>query len=267
MAEAFYSRSWAAPEPVVTRSGAKRVAIYAVALSVFLHIVGVTLFPYLNEMEPRPPAVTLVAELLPPVEPEPARVAAPPPAPRVTPIQESPPVTQSRVVQPPPMEPPPTPIMETLVPTEPLPIAPVPVAQPDIAAEQPASNLAAPQAAASSVPPVAVAQPEVAPKESAPTLPIPVPLTDLTEMPRFRVKTQPVYPPQMQAQNKEATVKLDVLLDEKGKPRKVTVVQSGGAAFDEAAIAALEASEIEPGKIGKQAVAVIYRVSYSFRLQ
>lgn len=266
MAEAFYSRSWAAPAPVAIGFGAKRVATFAVALSVFLHIVGVTLFPYLNEMEPRPPAVTLVAELLPPV-PEPARVAAPPPAPRVTPIQESPPVTQPRVVQPPPMEPPPTPIMETLVPTEPLPITPVPVAQPDIAAEQPASNLTAPQAAASSAPPVAVAQPEVAPQESAPTLPIPVPLTDLTGMPRFRVETKPVYPAQMRAQGKEATVKLDVLVDEKGKPRKVTVVQSGGTAFDEAAIAALEASEIEPGKIGKQAVAVIYRVSYSFHFR
>jgi protein TonB len=96
---------------------------------------------------------------------------------------------------------------------------------------------------------------------------LPVPLFQLTSMPRFVHKVEPQYPASMRALGREARVRLEVLIDRKGTVRKVTILQSGGAAFDEAAKSALLASTFIPGNIEGKPVAVLLRIPISFRLK
>lgn len=98
-------------------------------------------------------------------------------------------------------------------------------------------------------------------------LPIPVPLFKLTNLPRFAHKVEPEYPSGMRSLGKEATVKLELLIDRIGKVRKVTVLKSGGSAFDEAATKAMLQSSFVPGNIEGQPVAVRMRIPIKFSLR
>ena len=98
-------------------------------------------------------------------------------------------------------------------------------------------------------------------------LPEPVPLFKLTSLPRFVHKVEPAYPESMRALGKEATVKLELLIDRKGKVRQVTVLKSGGEAFDKAATEALLSSSFIPGNIEGQPVAVRMRIPIRFKLR
>ena len=98
-------------------------------------------------------------------------------------------------------------------------------------------------------------------------LPVPVPIFKLTSMPRFAHKVEPSYPHSMLEQEREATVKLEVLIDHKGNVRKVTILHSGGEMFDQAAQTALLASSFIPGNIEGKPVAVLMRIPITFRLK
>ena len=272
MAEVFYSRSWAAPPLAVDVAAAKRLAVFAVVGSVVLHLLTAVVFPYLSATEPVPPELTLTVELAPPPEENPTPVRASAPRPRVQSVMRPPPVSPPIFEEPPRVPEPQAPQQaeEPHPVLQPVPAAPVPVAQPDIAVERPATNSAVPEIAVDSAAPVAPAEDvpaQKAPVESASTLPTPVPLTSLTAQPKLRGSVTPIYPRRMQRLGKEATMLIEVLVDERGKVRKVTVVKSAGPAFDEAVIAAYHAAQYEPGMMGTRAVAVLLRIPLSFTLR
>jgi len=98
-------------------------------------------------------------------------------------------------------------------------------------------------------------------------LPVPVPLFKLTNLPRFAHKVEPEYPVEMRSLGKEAMVKLELLIDRNGKVRKVTVLKSGGSAFDAAATKAMLHSSFVPGNIEGETVAVRMRIPIKFSLR
>ena len=98
-------------------------------------------------------------------------------------------------------------------------------------------------------------------------LPVPTPIFKLTALPRFAHKVDPEYPPAMRVLGREARVKLAVLVDPKGSVRKVTILESGGEAFDQAAISAIQASSFIPGNIEGKPVTVLMRIPIVFRLK
>lgn len=99
------------------------------------------------------------------------------------------------------------------------------------------------------------------------SLPTPVPIFQLTQLPRMIHRQKPVYPPAMRQQGKEATVKLEILLDTKGKIRKITVKKSAGNAFDQAAVAAIKNSTFMPANIKGKPVSVLMKIPVKFRLR
>ncbi|WP_455221748.1 TonB family protein [Kaarinaea lacus] len=116
-------------------------------------------------------------------------------------------------------------------------------------------------------PPPAVTQPVKTADVNDEELPVPAPIFKLTSMPRFAHKVEPSYPHSMLELEREATVKLEVLIDHKGNVRKVTILQSGGEIFDQAARTALLASSFIPGNIEGKPVAVLMRIPITFRLK
>jgi len=98
-------------------------------------------------------------------------------------------------------------------------------------------------------------------------LPVPAPIFKLTSMPRIIHQSPLIYPPMMREQGAEAQVTLGILLDLKGKVRKITVIKSGGEAFDNAAIESMRASSFLPGNINGKPVAVLLKKKIRFRLQ
>lgn len=103
--------------------------------------------------------------------------------------------------------------------------------------------------------------------DSLEALPMPVAIFELTTLPRFIHQERPIYPPGMRSIGKEGTVKLDVLIDNQGKVRQVTVLKSAGAVFDEAAIQAMWLSSFSAGNINGKPVAVMMRMPVRFRLR
>lgn len=98
-------------------------------------------------------------------------------------------------------------------------------------------------------------------------LPKPVPVFQLTSMPRFARYIEPEYPAAMRSLGQDSVVKVEVLIDSKGQPRKVTILQSGGAEFDNAVISALMQSTFIPGNVEGKPVAVLWRTQIKFRLK
>jgi len=109
------------------------------------------------------------------------------------------------------------------------------------------------------------AEPQVS-ESTEDSLPTPVPLFELTNMPRFIHKQEPIYPPLMRSLNREGTVKVKVLIDEKGNVRKVYLMQSLGDAFDKSAMDAMMHSKFEPGNINGKAVSVLLIIPVVFSL-
>lgn len=103
-------------------------------------------------------------------------------------------------------------------------------------------------------------------KEDAPALPTPTPIFKLTSMPRVVHQGSLIYPPDMREQGREAVVKLEILLDVKGRVRKIDVVKSGGEAFDKAAVESMKNTIFLPGNINGKPVAVRLKKKIRFRL-
>ncbi|MDH5216434.1 MAG: energy transducer TonB [Gammaproteobacteria bacterium] len=99
------------------------------------------------------------------------------------------------------------------------------------------------------------------------TLPTPAPIFEVTSLPRFVHQVQPIYPPDMRAQGREAKVKVEALIDSKGVVRQVRIIKSAGEAFDEAALLAIKSSTFTPGDINGKPVAVLYRIPVTFKIR
>jgi len=97
-------------------------------------------------------------------------------------------------------------------------------------------------------------------------LPTPVPIFQLTQMPSFLHRTQPVFPESMRADGVGAVVKLEALIDKEGKVRRVDVIKSAGVYFDQAAKSAILSSRFYPARVNNEAVAVVLRIPVKFEL-
>jgi len=113
----------------------------------------------------------------------------------------------------------------------------------------------------------AVVEPIVAPAPTAPPAPKVVPLFKLTKKPVLTSGGEAIYPKIMEKSGIESEVEIEFLVGPEGLVLEVTLIKSGGAEFDAAAIAAVRSMKFTPGFMGDQAVAVRYRRPYVFRLQ
>ncbi len=98
-------------------------------------------------------------------------------------------------------------------------------------------------------------------------LPTPVPIFQVSSLPRFVHRADPVYPQSMKQQGKEGTVLIEALVDKFGAVRKVDVIQSAGVLFDQAAINAIQGSTFIPAHTNGKPVPVILRIPIRFRLR
>ena len=113
-------------------------------------------------------------------------------------------------------------------------------------------------AAAGATAPGAAAEPDYLPQFK---------ITDLPLLPVKELLARIQYPPLAAKQGIEATVYLELLIDETGKIRKVTVLKDPGYGFAEAAVNALSGITCVPAKVAGQAVAVRYRYPVRFALK
>ncbi|MGD8560495.1 MAG: TonB family protein [Gammaproteobacteria bacterium] len=222
--------------------------------------ITVALFMMLPNMRFDRPIVdepVIVIDFMPWREPEPVPKVAKPEVPKKQPPTKPRP------------KPKPTPHQAPVLPPEPKQM-PEPVPEKQLSAQP------EPEPEPVEEPPVPqpVEEPPAEPVQSSPEevssleqLPKPAPLFRLTSMPRFAHKVEPQYPAVMRALGKEATVKLEVLIDRTGMVRKVTILQSGGDAFDKAATEALLSSNFVPGNIEGTPVAVRMRIPIRFSLR
>ena len=147
--------------------------------------------------------------------------------------------------------PPPPPSPEERVPTTSEP-DPVPLPAPIPAASQ--TQSAGPEAGTGPV----SAEPDYLPQYKIDKLPA---------LPTGTILGKIVYPPLAAKQGIEATVILELFIDQTGRVRRVTVLKDPGFGFAEAAEAALEGILVVPAESGGQPVAVRYRYPVRFTLK
>ena len=109
-------------------------------------------------------------------------------------------------------------------------------------------------------PPVDAAPSETAPVASAPT-------GAAAQNLKVTTRTEPIYPPASRRAGEEGTVKLRILVDERGMPRDVQLAQgSGFARLDQAAMDAVRKWRFAAATNGSQAVTAWTNVAVTFRL-
>jgi protein TonB len=204
-----------------------------------------------RQTSPEPPVIEI--DFMQWREPAPAPKTKTPPAPKPVPVKPKP---RPRVTVPP------TP--KTKPKPQPTPLAPEPVIPEKTAPDDPPVETPPKEA-----PPPAPQPPlhENTAKHSEEILPTPTPIFQLTSLPRFAHKVEPQYPPSMRALGREARVKVEALIDPRGRVRKVTILKSGGEAFDQAAKSAIMASSFIPGNVQGKSVSVLMRIPIVFRLK
>ena len=115
-----------------------------------------------------------------------------------------------------------------------------------------------------------VTEPEASPTPTEETqedhLPTPVPFFTLTHAPQFLHREEPIYPEVMRSRSIAGIVKLEALIDENGRVRRVKVIKSAGEHFDHAAKQAMIKSTFIPAEVDGRPVAVILRVPVKFKL-
>lgn len=80
-------------------------------------------------------------------------------------------------------------------------------------------------------------------------------------------RVDPAYPPASRRAGEEGTVRVKVLVDEKGRPREVAVAKSSGfARLDEAAMEAVRKWRFVAATDGTKAITVWTQVAVTFRL-
>ena len=92
-------------------------------------------------------------------------------------------------------------------------------------------------------------------------------ISSLTRIPGPLSKIEAAYPASERRAGNQAYVLAEVVIDAQGKVQNVRVVKSGGKAFDNAVIEALNKSEFSPGYIGDKAVPVRISIPFRFNLK
>ena len=92
-------------------------------------------------------------------------------------------------------------------------------------------------------------------------------ITDVPVIPVKDVLAKIQYPPLAAKQGIEATVYLELLIDDTGKIRKITVLKDPGYGFADAAVSALSDMTCVPAKMNGQTVAVRFRYPVRFTLK
>jgi protein TonB len=80
-------------------------------------------------------------------------------------------------------------------------------------------------------------------------------------------KVLPAYPAEARAQEIEATVVVEIVVDASGAVRDARVTRRAGYGFDESALAAVRATRFSPARLEGSAVAVRMRYNVVFRLR
>jgi protein TonB len=93
------------------------------------------------------------------------------------------------------------------------------------------------------------------------------PLSKITRPPGFLRKVEPVYPSSEQRAGSQASVLVEVTIDDKGKVVNIRVVKSAGINFDTAVIDALKKSLFAPAYIDTEPAAVKVLVPFRFNLK
>ena len=89
----------------------------------------------------------------------------------------------------------------------------------------------------------------------------------ISARPRYKINPEPPYPVVARRRRQEGVVLLSVRVDAAGRPEAVTIQASSGfSALDEAAVAAVENWEFEPGRLGGEPVASQVEVPIRFEL-
>lgn len=94
-----------------------------------------------------------------------------------------------------------------------------------------------------------------------------VPISQLTRVPTFSRRVEPVYPEKERMFGKESYAMAEIDLDEKGLITEINIVQSGGKPFDLAIENALRKSLLTPGYIKDKPVPVRVQIPFVFRLR
>lgn len=80
-------------------------------------------------------------------------------------------------------------------------------------------------------------------------------------------RVEPIYPPASRRAGEEGTVRIKVLVDERGRPSQVQVAQSSGfAKLDEAAVSAVRKWRFQAATDGTRAVQAWTQVAVTFKL-
>jgi protein TonB len=97
---------------------------------------------------------------------------------------------------------------------------------------------------------------------------IPIPADDylVTSMPILISQVRIPYPPQAKKAGIEGAVVMEMIIDDQGKVRQVTLVRGPGYDLNDAAMEAMKQVQFRPGKIGDKNVAVKFRYTYRFVL-
>lgn len=225
--------------------------LIGILFSTLFTIAAFVILPTLNYKKPKNPDPVLELEFMPwqkvqakPSPPKPIKKPVIKPRPRPKPV-----------VKPKPKPLPPKPVIaETTKPK------PEPLIQEEVA----------PEPEPEPIKPEPVAQTPVAEPVQAvetETLPTPVPVFQLSNLPRFMHKVNPVYPPALKAQGISGKVKLSVLIDATGKVRDIKIVSSSHPEFAQAAIEAIQNSSFTSADINGRPVATLYKIPFRFRLQ
>ena len=92
-------------------------------------------------------------------------------------------------------------------------------------------------------------------------------ITEVPVIPSEKVLSKIAYPPLAAKQGIEATVFLELYIDERGAIRQIKVLKDPGFGFAEAAVRALDGAECVPAKMDGRPVAVRYRYPVRFTLK
>jgi len=100
----------------------------------------------------------------------------------------------------------------------------------------------------------------------ATALPTPTEEYLVSDMPVVLSEVRPVYPKAAKDKRLEGAVSLDVLIDEKGDVRQVSVIE-GEEIFRSGAVEAMKKFKFKPARVDGKAVAVRIRYSLKFKLE
>jgi len=101
----------------------------------------------------------------------------------------------------------------------------------------------------------------------ADSLPIPADEFLVTSMPVLVSEVRIPYPEEAKKAGIEGPVVMDLLIDEQGKVRQVTLIKGPGFGLNDAALAAIKNFQFRPARIKEQSVAVKIRYTYRFVLE